>query len=60
MSDVVDAAEQFSEKIIDAGAAEGAEDSQGSEGSGIDSNGRKMTLEERRAKMDELRKKMVR
>lgn len=59
MSDIMEAAQELSEKVIDAGSAE-AEDSQGSEDSGSKSNDQKMTLEERRKKMDELRKKMVR
>lgn len=62
MSGIAAAAEEFSEKIIDSGNpdANSAEDSQESSESGDNkSNGQHTTLEERKAKMEELRKKMV-
>ena len=62
MSDVVQAAEEFSEKIIDEGdAAADAEDAESENEGNAESNGNgKLTLEERRAKLAELRKRMVR
>ena len=57
MSKVAEAAEAFAEKIIDEGDAEvdAADDAQ----EGEDSNG-SSTLDERKAKLEQLRKRMAR
>ena len=54
MSNVADAAEEFVEKMTDISPEGSAEPEATAEGKG------KLTMEERKAKMDELRRKMVR
>ena len=55
MSEVAEAAQEFVEKMTDTEEREGSGAPEGEGGSN-----RKLTMEERKAKMEELRRKMVR